>query len=705
MNMTRKIIMAATVLTLLFGLCASFWVSGEEVPYESYTYWEDTSAAGSRKAVYAKPSYTVKTVVSAASLGVKEFKQLSDICTDSSGNLYLLDGGNSRLIIADSNHTLVGELKSLNYNGEQLNFEGARSVYVHTDGTIYICDTDNQRVLLADAKGTVTDILTLPDSNLIPDDFRFLPIKVAVDSYGYTYVLSDGSYYGALLYTADNTFSGFYGANKVKGTLTDALSSLWSRLFVNNKKKEASVRALPYCFVDICIDAENFVYTATGFTDISQMTGQIKKLNPGGGSNVLNSDDVNFVDEGVNTTFDPGQMLKQDIGGVAVDNEGFMYCLDTTYGRVFLYDQECRLLTTFGGGMGTGEQAGTFKAANAIALRGSEVLVCDGIQNTVTVFQSTPYGALLRDTRALTLSGKYQEAKADWEEILRQDRNCQLAYSGLARAYLAEGEYTRAMTLARQGCDRDTYALAFDKQRNAFLTQYFWILLPCGLVLIGGLLTVLVLSMRKKLAPIKNKQLRLMLNTAIRPVQSFNEIKEKKEGSLLLCGVLVLLYYILSVLQELCGGFLFTFHDPSNFNSLWVLARSVGLIVLWIVSNKAVCTLMEGKGRLRDIAIVTCYSLIPVILGRVLFLVLSNILLPSEAEFLGILQTVMFLYTLLLLTIGTIKIHDYSMGRFLGTSALTVFGIAVIVFLVIMIGILMQQFFGFLVTLFLEMTM
>ena len=37
-----------------------------------------------------------------------------------------------------------------------------------------------------------------------------------------------------------------------------------------------------------------------------------------------------------------------------------------------------------------------------------------------------------------------------------------------------------------------------------------------------------------------------MLNTAIRPVQSFNEIKEKKEGSLLLCGVLVLLYYILS---------------------------------------------------------------------------------------------------------------------------------------------------------------
>lgn len=148
----------------------------------------------------------------------------------------------------------------------------------------------------------------------------------------------------------------------------------------------------------------------------------------------------------------------------------------------------------------------------------------------MTVFQSTPYGALLRDTRALTLSGKYQEAKADWEEILRQDRNCQLAYSGLARAYLAEGEYTRAMTLARQGCDRDTYALAFDKQRNAFLTQYFWILLPCGLVLIGGLLTVLVLSMRKKLAPIKNKQLRLMLNTAIRPVQSFNEIKEKKEG-------------------------------------------------------------------------------------------------------------------------------------------------------------------------------
>ena len=69
--------------------------------------------------------------------------------------------------------------------------------------------------------------------------YRFVKVKELADhgtvadvfgygaySYGYTYVLSDGSYYGALLYTADNTFSGFYGANKVKGTLTDALSSL-----------------------------------------------------------------------------------------------------------------------------------------------------------------------------------------------------------------------------------------------------------------------------------------------------------------------------------------------------------------------------------------------------------------------------------------------------------------------------------------------
>jgi hypothetical protein len=64
----------------------------------------------------------------------------------------------------------------------------------------------------------------------------------------------------------------------------------------------------------------------------------------------------------------------------------------------------------------------------------------------------------------------------------------------------------------------------------------------------------------------------------------------------------------------------------------------------------------------------------------------------------NILDAIAILYFLILMTIGLIKIHDFSMGRLIGTSVLSLAGVAAIVFLVITIVILVQQFGGFIVT-------
>ena len=79
---------------------------------------------------------------------------------------------------------------------------------------------------------------------------------------------------------------------------------------------------------------------------------------------------------------------------------------------------------------------------------------------------------------------------------------------------------------------------------------------------------------------------------------------------------------------------MFTQYDPASFNSLWVLVRSAGLVVLWILSNWMISTLMQGKGTMREICIVTCYSLTPIIVERFLRLLFTNVLLPTEAMFL-----------------------------------------------------------------------
>lgn len=682
------------------GFTAFAYSSVDQVPYESYTYWTDI--ATERKAVYCRPMYEVEIELNSLKLGIAEFDIINDVYSDDK-NVYILDNS-GRIVILDGEYNFVKEIgEATSADGNVYNYSGAASLYVHSDGSIFISDTNNQRVLRIDQNGAVMDVYTLPESSLIPKNFVYKPLKAVMDSHGYLYVLSDGSYYGALLYAPDKKFTGFYGANNVTTGIATALQNVIKRVFSNNKKQSASIRTLPYSFVDIVIDNNDFIYTATGKTDTYDRVGQIKMLNPGTGNNILDSEEVNFTDDAFNTTLKNGTQIEQDVVGVEVTDNGFIFCLESQFGRVFLYDRSSRMLTAFGGGLGQGKQQGTFDAANSIALNGTDVIVSDKNKKTVTVFKPTEYGEKVMGLIDITLEGNYIEARKGWEEVIALDRNFQPAYSGLARAYLADGKYEEAMKWAEEGYDRETYELAFEFYRKELLEDYFWLLSLVVVVLVAGIIALRIFFKKKNITLIKNKQIKLMLNALIHPALTFEEIKENKQGSITISFVLIALFYVTAVIQVICGGFMFTQYDPASFNSLWVLVRSAGLVVLWILSNWMISTLMQGKGTMREICIVTCYSLTPIIVERFLRLLFTNVLLPTEAMFLTGMDVLAIGYTLFLIIIGLIKIHDYSMSRLVGTSLLSILWLAVLVFLMIFIGMLVQQIGGFAVTVFLEL--
>lgn len=704
-KMLRRIIAAIVALILAAGMTFSaFAESTEYVPYESYTYWDDINGMG-RKLVFNRPMFNATKVLSAKDLGVEAFTEIVDVCTDNNENVYLLDTS-SRIVVLDREFNVVKEITQITDGDEIHTFTGAKNIYVHTDGTIYICDTENKRVIRTDADGKLLDTFVLPVSPLIPEDFNYRPVKAVADSRGYVYILSEGSYYGALLYDPDKKFIGFYGANSVTNNILGAIQSLFNRMFPNNAKKGNDERTLPFAFSDIVIDDEDFIYTATE----SAKKAHIKKLNPGAGNNILESEDVSFVDEGWNNTYLDGGWLNQSIVGLEVQ-DGFIYCLDASYGRVLVYDAECRMITAFGGGMGNGTQAGTFMGAGAITLKGTDVIVSDRLSNTLTVFSRNDYAEKVFVCDKMTLDGDYIESKEGWEEILKADKNLQIAYVGLARAYLAEDRYEEAMEMALEGYDRDTYALAYEYYRNEWIAENFTWMFVIVAVLLAVLVVFLIINSKKKKARDDDEgkkpmsELRLMINTFFHPGQSFEEIKDKGRGSVKLAIVLLALFYVTAVAQTLLGGFLFTQYDPGTFNALWVLVQSAGLIALWVVSNWLVCTLAGGKGKIREIIIITCYSLMPMILGRVIWTILSNFMLPSEGSFLGILTTIAIIYTAIMLIIGMLRIHDFTMFKFVGTSLLTVLMMAAIIFLIILIIMLLQQLGGFVMTIFIELLM
>lgn len=678
----------AVILTMCILASAGVSVSAV-TPNESYTYWYDVN--NSNKSVYNRAMYeALKTV------DLEDFNKITYIYTDSKDNLYILDS-NSKIVILDKDYNLIREIGLIDGKKE---YKDAASLYVHSDGTIYLCDTEKARILHITADGILISVITLPDSPLIPDDFNFRPTRVTLDSHGYMYVLSEGSYYGALLYDIDGSFLGFYGANTVATDISTVLTNIKNRVFPNNEKSSKAIQKLPFCFIDIDIDNKDFIYTSNGYTsDKEGKTGQIRRLSPGTGDNILKSEDVIFTDSRINrvksTTF-----YRQNIFDIEVDSNGFIYGLESTYGKIFLYDNSCRTLSVFGGGMGEGSQLGTFVYAQSIALKddGNKVLVADSGTNTITEFVINDFGKQVKQLVALTLNGEYKETKTGWEEILKIDNNFQPAYSGLARAYLDENNYDKAMEYAKLGYDRETYAIAFETVRTDFINKNFVpIFVSIVIIVLVGII-LLAISMKKRLVFIKNKELSLMLSTSIHPANNFTDIKEKGLGSIFYCIILLLAFYVVTILQTLAGGFLFIKYDPASFNSIWVFVRTIGLVVLWVTSNWMVCTLLGGKGKLKEIIIVTCYSLMPLIVEKMIRLVLTNVLLPSEAAFLGVLDIIALIYFGIMLITGLLKIHDFSMGRLVGTSILSVAGIAAIVFLIILIVILIQQFYGFIVT-------
>lgn len=699
-NLTRFFAVLLAIMLLVSGTTVVFATENvDQVPYESYTYWTDVT--DERKAVYSRPMYETAFVLDALKLGIEDFDIINDVFCDGE-KIYILDNS-ARIVILDSEYKLIGELGNITASdGNVYDYSGAQSLYVHTDKTIFISDTNNQRVLRVNPDGTLNDIYTLPDSSLIPDDFVYKPLKAVMDSHGYLYVLSDGSYYGALLYAPDKSFTGFYGANTVTTGIATTMQNIIKRIFPNNKKQSASARTLPYAFVDIVIDGNDFIYTATGKTETYNRTGQIKMLNPGTGSNILDSEDVNFTDDQFNTTMNNGTQIEQDIVGLEVTDNGYIFCVDSQFGRIYLYDRSARMLSAFGGGLGEGEQEGTFVNANAITLNGNDVIVSDKGKNNITVFKITEFGELVTGLIDITLEGKYIEAREGWEKVISLDSNFQPAYSGLARAYLAEGSYKEAMDTAKQGYDRETYQLAFEYYRKGILEEYFWLIALVIVLVIAAVVTLSAVLKKKHINLIKNRHISLMFKTLIHPVLAFDEIKEKNQGSIVISVVLTALFYVTAVVQVICGGFMFTVYDPSSFNSIWVFVRSAGLVILWIFSNWMISTLMQGKGTIREICVVTCYSLMPIIIERLLRLVLTNILLPSEAMFLTGMDAIAIGYAAILMIIGLIKIHDYSMSRLIGTGFISILWMAVLIFIMVLVVMLIQQLGGFIVTVFLE---
>ncbi len=700
----KKLVAILAALAVLF--CCGLNVAAAEidnVPYDSYTYWDEN---GDKFLAGNRVMYEVEKVVYDSAILKEPLSEPKDLAIDKDGKIYILDSGNSRIVILSPDYKLLEVIND--FGGET--FSEASGILIANNGDIYVADTANMRIIVGNIDGKLDKIIACPEDDFIPDDFEFNPIQMTLDKNGYLYVLSNGSFYGALVFSPEGKAEGFFGANRVNASVGDIIDTLWNRWFMTDEQRSSQIQKIPYQFSDLCADDKGLIYTTTGATtNYGSQSGQIRCLGPAG-TNVLkkrvnrtitDADSFNFVDKG-QAQLAVGQRIQNF---VSIDvAEGYIYALDNTYGKVFVYSENCELLTVFGGGVQKGNQKGTFENAVALRVFDDKIFVLDGNKGCLTVFSVNEYGSMVKKAALLTASGKYLEAKPIWEKVISNDRNCQLAYGGLARAALAEKNYTLAMDYAKQGGDRGIYDQSYEYVRNDFLEKNIgWIFLGVFLI-IGSVIALFVLKYKGKLPSVNAPKLRIALTASFHPFENMQAVKYKKMGSLIIATALLVLYYISGVLEDFYTGFVHSNFSVENYNSILTLLGSVGVVILWVIGNWSVSVLAEGKGKIKEVYTVACYSLVPQILNSILCLIMSNVLLEKEAMVLTVITTVSMILTGIILCIGTMIIHEFDFFKFFWTAVLTLIAMAIVIFLGFMIVILLQQFFAFIRTVYIEVT-
>ncbi len=208
----------------------------------------------------------------------------------------------------------------------------------------------------------------------------------------------------------------------------------------------------------------------------------------------MGKEEFNFGDE--EFFYAKGKVNYPSFIDVKVSEDGFIFAVDLTSGRIFERDQEGNLIAVFGG---SGSQFGTFSTPVAVEVYQGKVYVLDRLKNNITIFAPTEYGKLVESATLLYKDGLYDESSAVWKQVLARNANSTLAYNGIGKACVQNGDYTEALKYLRYSGDKYSYSKSFGKNRLLVVRKYGTYVLLAGVIL-GVFFSVKkqVLKRRKK---------------------------------------------------------------------------------------------------------------------------------------------------------------------------------------------------------------
>lgn len=179
------------------------------------------------------------------------------------------------------------------------------------------------------------------------------------------------------------------------------------------------------------------------------------------------------------------------------------------------------------------------------------------------------------------------------------------------------------------------------------------------------------------------------------PSDGYTTVKQKKTGSIGISFACAIVWFLATLIKQQYTAFRFSTNNILEINVFYVILGTIVIFLCFTVANWAVCTLFDGEGSFREIFIITGYSLLPYSFSLVCATFLSGLLDISEEIYISIILAFGFLYTVYMLLVGMMKIHDYSFKAVLLSIVATLVGTLLILFMGFLVVTLFAQLYSF----------
>ncbi|GAA3400527.1 Yip1 family protein [Paenibacillus hodogayensis] len=188
------------------------------------------------------------------------------------------------------------------------------------------------------------------------------------------------------------------------------------------------------------------------------------------------------------------------------------------------------------------------------------------------------------------------------------------------------------------------------------------------------------------------------LYVTVHPFKGFWDMKYEGSGRMSAALAAVLLLALATIVKQQFAGFIVNRNHVEELNSLNQLYYIVLPFLLWCIANWSTTTLMDGEGTFADIVMATGYALIPLTVVYVPQTLFSHWITEQESAFYYFLDALAVAWSGWLLFIGTMTVHQYSVGKTIVTMLLTLLVIGMILFIGLLFFSLIQQMVAFVAT-------